>query len=328
MQTADMIKVTCQTPSTRRTLIEKAVKTTLAYQANPYLNSIGLEISNEMMSVPARVLPSPKVVFRGNSSLNASDGSWNLRNQKLVSSPPISALGFVFFVRIDTDMAIQVRDQTLKAWSGIGMAVGGVLKAPVVVCNPAGLGVRQGLQSCFAQVKTMYKRRPDLIVCVVSKGVPGVYEQIKVMSLTEAGFVTQCMLWSNLFRGGRLDIRDQYIQNVALKANIKCGGASNIIDRELFADGKPTMFVGIDVTHPAPGSLAPSIAALAVSMDSKCTVYQTFLIQNQHRQELVEKIGEVVVKAVKEFKKKNASKPPFRIIVFRDGNECDVVTCC
>ena len=86
MQTADVIKVTCQPPNDRKTVIEKAVKTTLAYSQNPYLKSIGLEVSSEMMTVPARVLPAPKVVFKGNSTLNGSDGAWNLRNQKVFPS--------------------------------------------------------------------------------------------------------------------------------------------------------------------------------------------------------------------------------------------------
>ena len=79
------------------------------------------------------------------------------------------------------------------------------------------------------------------------------------------------------------------------------------------------MYVGVDVTHPAPGSMAPSIAAVAMSLDSKCTIFSTVIIQNEHRVELVSKIGQAILRGVREFQKKNQNKSPARILVFRDG---------
>ncbi len=138
----------------------------------------------------------------------------------MYNAPPLRSLGFCFFVRTDNKTAEQIRDITVQAWINAGMAISAT-KAPIVIMNPEGAGVRKGLQACFSQAQTMFKSRPDLIVCIISKDIPAVYEQIKIISLTEAGFVTQCMLWNNVFRGGRIDIKDQYIVNVALKANIK-----------------------------------------------------------------------------------------------------------
>lgn len=80
-------------------------------------------------------------------------------------------------------------------------------------------------------------------------------------------------------------IKDQYIANVALKANIKIGGTTNYVDRPL--SDKLTMYVGIDVTHPAPGSLAPSVAAIVASTDKNCTIYNTYLRTQPHRAEYI-----------------------------------------
>ena len=90
--------------------------------------------------------------------------------------------------------------------------------------------------------KTKFKVRPQLIVCVIEKGQNWLYEKIKQVCLCQAGIVSQVMLAQHL----TYEIKDQYIANVALKANIKIGGASNYVDVKLTE--KTTMFVGIDVS--------------------------------------------------------------------------------
>ena len=65
----------------------------------------------------------------------------------------------------------------------------------------------------------------------------------------------------------------QYFANVALKFNMKLGGVNHNLDQESMARFKqePTMLVGMDVTHPGPGSLkgTPSIAAIVASVDDE-----------------------------------------------------------
>ncbi len=65
--------------------------------------------------------------------------------------------------------------------------------------------------------------------------------------------------------------QDQYFGNISLKFNLKAGGVNQILDPPkmgVIAEGK-TMVVGIDVTHPSPGSKdgAPSAAAGVASID-------------------------------------------------------------
>ena len=122
------------------------------------------------------------------------------------------------------------------------------------------------------------------------------------------------MLFKNVSSPDR--IKDQYIANVALKANIKIGGSTNIISSSL--SDKTCMFLGMDVTHPAPGSAAPSIAALVASMDKNCTNYSTYLHQQPHRVEVVEAMDELIKKAVFDFQKVNKQMPK-QIIMYRDG---------
>ena len=63
------------------------------------------------------------------------------------------------------------------------------------------------------------------------------------------------------------------VSNLALKVNAKLGGVSNGIKAAPGAAAiagvseKPTMLFGADVTHPAPGSSARSVAGVVGSLD-------------------------------------------------------------
>jgi eukaryotic translation initiation factor 2C len=82
-QTADMIGATVQKPKERQKSIQEGVENTLKYSENEYMNSFGFKVDRDMLSVQARVLPAPKVVFKNEESLRGDDGQWNLRNVKV-----------------------------------------------------------------------------------------------------------------------------------------------------------------------------------------------------------------------------------------------------
>ncbi len=82
-QISEMIRATVQKPSDRMHEIEMAVKNNLKYKENPYLESFGLKVGDEMMTVPARVLPAPKVVFKNNIKLSGNEGAWRINNTKV-----------------------------------------------------------------------------------------------------------------------------------------------------------------------------------------------------------------------------------------------------
>jgi eukaryotic translation initiation factor 2C len=82
-QTAEMIKATVQKPSDRMKVITDTVTKALKFDSNPFLKSAGIKIDSTMMSVKARILPTPDVKFRGKKQ-PASEGKWELRNQKVI----------------------------------------------------------------------------------------------------------------------------------------------------------------------------------------------------------------------------------------------------
>lgn len=247
-QTADQIKATCIKPADRCKQIEDGVRETLRYGDNSYLKSFGMEISTEMLKVKARVLPSPKVVFKNNQSLDGREGQWNLRGKQLVNTPELKSCAFLFFV--NTKDGESIRSAIISKWYCIhlhrrtaGMNIT-ASNPPVCVINPnSDQNIRGGIQTAFKQAQQKFKFRPQLLVCVIDQNMNWLYEKIKNVCLCDAGVASQVMLSKNVM----YEIKDQYIANVALKANIKIGGASNYVDRNL--TDKSTMFVGIGMLN-------------------------------------------------------------------------------
>ena len=79
----------------------------------------------------------------------------------------------------------------------------------------------------------------------------------------EVGVATQCLSIPKAKRGN-----PQYYANIALKINVKMNGTNSVVNLGP-ALNVPTMILGADVYHPAPGSFAPSIAAVVGSVNKE-----------------------------------------------------------
>lgn len=221
----------------------------------------------------------------------------------------------MFFVRQTGAEAMKIRDVCLKKWAAVGVNIKN-FNAPVSIVNPSSAAnVRIGLMNAFKEATTKMKSRCQLIVCIIDK-TPQIYETIKRTALCEAGIATQCMLSKNLESAEA--IKDQYITNVALKVNIKIGGATNTVSALPLSD-KRTMYMGADVTHPAPGSGAPSIAAIVATTDKEATLYNTYIRSQNTRVEIIGDLKSVMDSALNDYRKANQGQYPARIVFFRDG---------
>jgi eukaryotic translation initiation factor 2C len=84
--------------------------------------------------------------------------------------------------------------------------------------------------------------------------------------------------------------QDQYFSNVALKVNTKLGGMNHLLaeDAMRWLKTKPTMVVGMDVTHPGPTSVegTPSIAAVVASVDDSFVQFPASMRVQKSRQEV------------------------------------------
>lgn len=148
------------------------------------------------------------------------------------------------------------------------------------------------------------------------------YSFIKTLGDIKYGIHTICVVGQRFMK---LPGQDQYFANVSLKFNLKLGGNNQMVEPERLSfirEGK-TMVVGIDVTHPSPGSSdhAPSVAGMVASIDEKLSQWPGVLgIQGKSRQEMVTDIKSMLTQHLDNWLTLGKhSQLPESILVYRDG---------
>jgi eukaryotic translation initiation factor 2C len=145
------------------------------------------------------------------------------------------------------------------------------------------------------------------------------YNRIKHAGDVKVGVHTVCVVGSK-FAKGQL----QYFANVATKFNLKLGGINQLLDNTrlgIISEDK-TMVIGLDVTHPSPGSLssAPSIAGMVASIDRWLGQWPATIRIQESRKEMITDLTSMLARHLDLWKKrgKHASYPE-NLLIYRDG---------
>ncbi|ESK93551.1 argonaute-like protein [Moniliophthora roreri MCA 2997] len=306
------------------------------------LRSFSIEVGKEMAVVPARELPSPRLLY-GQKAVSANNGAWNIVNSK-----------FHRGARVESWWVMVVRDSSV---GGTGSLVGGVqdrdlsslldnfskklissgMKVPSTASclfstpalppadkqkDPTRKAALEILRATFReQLQAASGNKPDFILVLLSYTDNFIYPGIKRICDVELGLNTIHLQLEKAMTEKR---QDQYLSNVALKVNTKLGGVNHQLDNDAmnWLKKKRTMMVGIDVTHRGPGSKegAPSIAAVVANNDDSFVQYPASLkIQQTHEiKEMVLELKDMMVERLQAYRTKTG-KLPERVFVFRDG---------
>lgn len=162
------------------------------------------------------------------------------------------------------------------------------------------------------------QHKPDLLLGILFGKETQVYNTVKQVCDIRCG-VRNVNVLAEKVRGASL----QYWANVGLKINLKMGGANQTLrnsDLGFFADSK-TMLVGLDVTHPSPGSVssAPSVVGIVASVDAQLAQWPADIRIQAARQEMVSDLDILLQSRLKIWAKHNRNKYPENIVVYRDG---------
>lgn len=157
----------------------------------------------------------------------------------------------------------------------------------------------------------------DLILGIMSNKDTGIYNSIKqtcdvVYGVKNVNVQTSKFTIAKGF--------DQYCANVGLKVNLKLGGANQSLkNMGLFGDGK-TMLVGLDVTHPSPGSStnAPSVAGIVASIDKDLAQWPADIVVQKRRDEMIADLDNLLQSRIRLWVAHNKAYPQ-NIVVYRDG---------
>ncbi|KAJ4211449.1 hypothetical protein NW757_014809, partial [Fusarium falciforme] len=161
----------------------------------------------------------------------------------------------------------------------------------------------------------------NLLFIILPDTIP-LYNRIKHCGDVKYGIQTICAVGHKIAKERG---QDQYFANVALKFNLKLGGNNQLLDKQRLGiiNEDKTMVVGIDVTHPSPGSSsrAPSIAGMVASVDRWLGQWPAVLqVQAGARQEMVTDLSDMLKSRLQLWKTKEYHQfLPENILVYRDG---------
>jgi len=318
MQTSTMIKATARSAPDREREINNLVKKA-DFNNDAYVQEFGLNISQTLMEVKGRVLPPPKLQYGGRTKQQAlpNQGVWDMRGKQFFTGIEIREWAIACFAPSRT-----VREDALRNFTQQLQKISNDAGMPIIgqpcFCKYA-TGPDQ-VEPMFRYLKTTFTGLQ--LVVVVLPGKTPVYAEVKRVGDTVLGMATQCVQAKNVNKTS-----PQTLSNLCLKINVKLGGVNSIllpsIRPKVF--NEPVIFLGADVTHPPAVSnhsgdnKKPSIAAVVGSQDAHPSRYAATVRVQQHRQEIIHELCDMVKEHLVMFYKSTGGYKPHRIIIYRDG---------
>ncbi|KAK4686649.1 eukaryotic translation initiation factor 2C, partial [Tremellales sp. Uapishka_1] len=335
-QTAEMIKVAATQPPERlrqskfhylvpnewdltRILAVKEWRAKLNWGNLPKVKAWGMQIKPEMMTVDARVLPAPDVMYQG-KAIKPRNGTWNLKGNRFAQpGRPLKSWGILV---LDRNLDLGFFKNTflkmlLKELGQNGCKIDNF--EPPMHC-PDGFGPRvvsAGLQETARQAYLQTKMAPQLLMVIVPRKDMAMYVEIKRVGAEglKAPVPTQVLLANKV---GNSRGMDQYCGNVSMKIHAKLGGVTHhSVTKEL---DKTTMMLGADVTHPPPGrgDIQPSIAVTVAAVNGENNRFQPIIRLQEGRKEIIGDFADMIYQHIAKFEANTKAKPA-KIIMFRDG---------
>ncbi|KAK9365990.1 Piwi domain-containing protein [Lipomyces kononenkoae] len=319
-QTADMIKITAQRPDVRMNAIRTNVRT-LGWDNDPVLKAYNLKIQPEMIVTDGRILPPPVINYGAGSkkvSLQPQDGRWNLIGQKLALPQKLESWGVMVFAD-NRRTPEQVIQNFVRTFINVHRGHGGEVTqmSPPILYASAQRDMNTNVREIFNAAGNAVRKRPQLLLFVLPSRGAEPYNSIKAACDIGLGVCSQCVQLRHVEQA-----KPQYCANVDLKVNSKLGGTNVFLDKNCYPlyNKEPTIILGADVSHPAPGSGRASFASMVGSLDLQATRYAGIVNTNGHRVEVINSrnIQVFVTTLLRQFRS-NTGKVPGRIFYFRDG---------
>ncbi|KAK3807380.1 MAG: Piwi domain-containing protein [Benniella sp.] len=315
-QTTAMIKSTTTRPHERSQRIN-GLCSMLDFRNNEYMKAFGMEVAREMTPVPARVLQAPQVQYRNNTSVIPQYGSWQLNpSRKMVEGKTLTSWGVLVYDKenyLDKPRIYNFLRLLVSTLQENGMTI--TDPNPPIMYSQMGV-VDKSVEAMVSMIEQKSRSPPELILVIMQKK-SQTYSAIKTYCETNhrTGVMTQCALSKHISKANKM-----YCGNIGLKINTKLGGVNNTLRNDAipFLTQLPTMIIGADVTHPAPGEIKPSVVAVVASMDCNSFRYTGRLKVQGSRVEVIDELKSMVYDLLMTFKGRNKVFPQ-RILFYRDG---------
>ncbi|KAF8266852.1 argonaute-like protein [Lactarius quietus] len=294
----------------------------LEYGQSQYVREFGMTVSEEPIRIQARVMNAPTLRYHPSSKQPSAVlliMSFRRIEKRMFTPSSVAHWMIVIYERqqrFNDQVANQMANDLVKGCEAVGISIN---PQPALIKWESGQGnIGQQLRAAGAECQRRAKTLPSLIVVVLPDGGNDIYSAVKHFGDVMTGVVTQCMKSSKCFRA-----KPQYYANITLKLNVKLGGVNSVPEPRdisfLTDPANPTIVMGADVIHPAPGSGdRPSFTALVGSIDSNATRYVSTIEVQTSRQEIIDGMEGMSTYVLNQYKM-STGKFPKRILFYRDG---------
>ncbi|KAJ7232048.1 Piwi domain-containing protein [Mycena haematopus] len=316
-----LVEFATMKPKERLDSIRKGLQI-LAYGQSEYVRKFGLTVDPTLLSTQARVLTAPTLKYGPGKAptVNPRNGSWNMADKRLFKPCTIAAWVLVIFDnRLNDSVANEVATSFVAGVRSTGITV--TDPVPIIRRINGQGNIIQDLQAAGSACFTQKKVPPTLFLAVLPEGGNDIYTVVKHWGDVKRGVATQCLKSKKCTRA-----KIQYWANVALKVNVKLGGINVVTDTVLSDPHNPTVFLGADVMHPAPGITdRPSYSAVVSSVDSNGAKYVATQCVQTSRQELITDLKEMTKDVLSGYisyrreAEKVQNSAPKRLMFYRDG---------
>ncbi|KJA29601.1 hypothetical protein HYPSUDRAFT_31529 [Hypholoma sublateritium FD-334 SS-4] len=324
-KTNDMLEFSKLAPDQRLNSIRQGLNV-LQYGQSEYIRQFGMNITPTPITVKSRVLNAPVLRYGPRSrepTIRPANGSWNMRDKMFFKAEAIKCWVIVVYEnqnRFPEPVARQMATGFMEGARSVGITVHDT-EPSIFYRDGSGNISEQLKQAGISCVNSPKKIPPNLIVVVLPEGGNQIYTEVKHFGDAKMGVATQC-LKAQKCRGAK----PQYWANVMLKVNAKLGGINSILDNFSINDpNNPTIVMGADVIHPAPGAEGrPSFASLVSSVDINTAKYIARSSVQTGRQEIIDELEAMCIYVLGKYLSyrsvfEKGGRPLARLIFYRDG---------
>jgi len=319
-QTANMIGFAVRRPHLNAQSIVSTGSDLLNVR-NQTLSTFGVNITSHMTAVPGRVLSPPQLMYQKSQTMLPRFGSWNLSQNKLVETKGLTKWSWLRVSR-RTEHCMTTQQQVEE-----------VMKLFRATLEATGVHTAVPLSGRFCELmpgdnfaakindtvsRAVVNNLEFLIVILPERDNTQLYNQVKIACDVRHGLLNLCVQ-DTKFAKCNVDT----FANISLKVNLKLGGRNHSVQPTrlpIVSEGK-TMLVGLDVTHPSPGSKsdAPSVAAIVASVDQHLGQWPAAIGLLRSRQEMISQPMQSMFESRLDLWRRRNGRFPENIIVYRDG---------
>lgn len=311
-----MIKFSCRRPPQNYASIMKEGLEIMGIDKET--QKVGIRPSRQMITVPARILNAPNLVY-AKKVTKVQFGSWNLQRTKFSECATIKSWSCVTIRRRgdpppNVEFEMNILFKKLRE-HGI------VLPPPQKPYPSVDLSFdREKNRVSLRDILTKGKSKGLALLIITLPDTEGAtFDYIKFVGDLKVGILTHCMI---LEKFQKRQGQEQYVSNNAMKINLKMGGCNQLLDTagaKFIAQGK-TMVVGLDVTHPPSSDLCEhvSIAGIVASVDGRMGQWPGEVRPQAAREEQIDRLDVMLVSRIKFWMRHN-KEPPANLLVYRDG---------